>query len=111
MPRVLRIYFITAPKNFEPISLTLINLIARVKSDVVKKKERKELFAAIGYPPQLIVTHWASWLNAAFYHADNLPEVKRIVGEFQGDGLLVTRAKEAIASEHLVKDLLSIDRN
>ena len=69
------------------------------------------MFAAIGYPPQPIVTRWASRLNAAFYYADNLPDVKRIVGEFQGDGLLVTRAKEAIASEHLAKDLLSIDRD
>jgi len=50
-------------------------------------------------------------LAEAFYSPDNLPKVKGIIREFQGDGLLVTRAKEAIASEHLAKDLLSIDRD
>ena len=74
------------------------NLIVKLNSAVVKNKDRKKFFAAIGYRPQPIVTRWASWLNAAFYYADNLPDVKRIVGEFQGDRLLVTRVKEAIVS-------------
>ena len=69
------------------------NLIARAMSAVFKNKDRKKFFAAIGYPPQPIVTRWASWLNVAFYCADSFLDVKRIIGEFQGDGFLVTRAK------------------
>ena len=50
-------------------------LIAKIKAVTIKNKTRLANFSAIGYPPQP-VPKWGSWLNAALYHAKNLPEVK-----------------------------------
>ena len=36
-------------------------------------------------------------LKTTFYHADHFPDVHQIVGQFNGDGLIVTKAKQAIA--------------
>ena len=50
----------------------------------------------MGSPPKRVVTRWDTWLKAADYYADNLIKVKKIVNAFEGDGILVKRAKEAV---------------
>ena len=35
------------------------------------------------------MTRWGIWLKAADYYADNLIEVKKIVNECEGDGMLM----------------------
>lgn len=87
------------------------SLVASIKAAVVKNKDRKEMFAEIGYPPEPIVTRWATWLKAAFYYAENLPAVRQVVDSFEGDGLLVKRAKAAVAEPHLAADLLAVKRD
>ena len=42
------------------------------------------------------------------YYADNLIEVKKIVNEFEGDGILVKRAKEAVNDADIAVSLLKI---
>lgn len=86
-------------------------LIAQVKASTVKSKQRRSLFAEIGYPPQTIVTRWASWLQAAFYYAEHLPAVRRIVEGYDDDGILVQRAKESVEDSCLPRDLLTLKRN
>jgi hypothetical protein len=83
-------------------------VIAAVKAACVKNKERQSLFNAIGRPPTPIVTRWASWLEAAFYYAAHLPEVRTIVTNLEGNGLLVKRCKEALADKDLAQSLLHI---
>jgi len=83
-------------------------LIASIKAVTVKNKSRQAQFAAIGYPPQPIVTRWGSWLNAALYYARNLPEVKSIVESFEGSGVLVTQAKNSLQIPSLATQLLKI---
>ena len=58
-----------------------------------------------------IVTRWGTWLKAADYYADNLIEVKKIVNEFEGDGILVKRAKEAVNDAGIAASLLKIKRD
>ena len=72
------------------------NLVAHVKVATIKNKLRQAQFKHIGSPPELVVTRWGTWLKAADYYANNLIEVKKIVNEFEGDGILVKRAKEAV---------------
>ena len=43
-----------------------------------------------------ILTRWLTWLNAASYYADNLPQVTEIVNGLEEIGLLVQRAKDAV---------------
>ena len=64
------------------------NLVARVKAAAIKDKSRQAQFKHIGSPPEPIVTRWGTWLKATDYYADNLIEVKKIVNEFEGDGIL-----------------------
>ena len=42
------------------------NLITRIKASIVKNKERKNGFRAIGIPPELVVTRWESYLKLLF---------------------------------------------
>ena len=79
------------------------DLIACVKAATVKNKTRQAMFEVIGKPPQLITTRWASWLQAAFYYATNLPSVRDIVDRFEGSGLLVERAKVSISAKAYLK--------
>ena len=44
-------------------------------------------------------------------YADNLIEVKKIVNEFEGDGILVKRAKEAVNDASIAASLLKIKRD
>ena len=67
------------------------NLVATIKN-----KSRQAQFKHIDSPPEPVVTRWGTWLKAANYYADNLTEVKKIVNEFEGVGILVKRAKEAV---------------
>ena len=84
------------------------NLIAYVKAATIKNKTRQALFAAIGKPPQPVITRWASWLQAAFYYAENLPAVRDIVCGFEGSGILVERAKNSANAEGLLKELRTV---
>ena len=84
------------------------NLIACVKAATIKNKTRQAMFASIGKPPQPVITRWASWLQAAFYYAENLPAVKNIVCGFEGAGLLVERAKASVIVDGLPRDLMKI---
>ena len=36
------------------------NLVAAIKVATVKNKDRKELFAEVGYPPEPVITRWAT---------------------------------------------------
>ena len=57
------------------------------------------------------MTRWSTWLKAADYYADNLIEVKKIVNQFEDDGILVKRAKEALNDAGIAAILLKIKRD
>ena len=80
------------------------SLIAKVKSAAVKNKIRQVKFATIGCPYQPVVTRW---LNAALYHAKNLPEMKAIVKVLK-TGILVTQAQVILQTTGVATQLLKI---
>ena len=88
--------------------LDVDNLIARIKAATLKNKTRLKLFEHIGSPPLPVVTRWGSWLRVAFFYADNFLEVKSIVNRFEGQGILVVRAKEAANSSSVTESLMQI---
>ena len=87
------------------------NLVARVKAATIKNKSRQAQFKHIDSPLEPVVTRWGIWLKAADYYADNLIEVKKIVNEFEGDGILVKRAKETVNDAGIAASLLKIKRD
>ena len=87
------------------------NLIAHVKVATIKNKSRQTQFKHIGSPPEPIVTRWGTWLKATDHYADNLIEVKKIVNEFEGDGIVVERTKEAVNGAGIAASLLKIKWN
>ena len=87
------------------------NLVARVKAATIKNKSRQAQFKHIGSLPELVVTRWGTWLKAADYYADNLTVVKKILNEFEGDGVLVKRANEAVNDAGIAASLLKIKRD
>jgi hypothetical protein len=64
------------------------DLIGTIKMATIKNKQRLSMFRKIGYPPNVIITRWSSWLRAALYYANNLVEVKNIVSGWEIDGVL-----------------------
>ena len=85
-------------------------VIASVKTLSLKNKTRRQLFKDVGFPPCPIVTRWGSWLEAAFYYAQNLPEIRRIVDSIDDDGVIVIKAKESLQSAGLNESLMAISR-
>ena len=86
------------------------NLVAHVKVATIKNKSRQAQLKHIGSPPEPVVTKWGTLLKAADYYADKLIEVK-IVNEFEGDGILMKRAKEAVNDACIAASLLKIKRD
>ena len=82
--------------------------IARVKSATIKNKTRQAKFSTVSCPPQPIIRRWGNWLNTALNYAKNLPEVKAIVKNFEGFGILVTLTKVSFETTGLATRLLKI---
>ena len=87
-------------------------VIATIKAATIKNKDCKKDFhdAGLPFPPDLVITRWATWLRAALYYSENLPAVPTIVNNWTSAGLLVSRAKDAIDVEGLVSDLVKINQ-
>ena len=88
------------------------DVVATIKAATIKNKDRKNDFREAGLPspPVLVITRWATWLRAALYYSENLPAVRTILSNWTGEGLLVSRAKEAINVDGLVPDLVRINQ-
>jgi hypothetical protein len=84
-------------------------LISRIKNATIKNKTRSRDFAAIGCPPDTIVTRWGSWLNTALYYGKNLPAVRRIVRSWNGTGILLSQAQEIVEDATLMNNLMEIE--
>ena len=50
----------------------------------IKNKDRKKDFhdAGLPFPPDPVITRWATWLRAALYYSENLPAVRTIVNNY-----------------------------
>ena len=83
-------------------------LIARIKATVTKNATRRELFCEIGQPPEPVVTRWATWLESGLWYAEHLHEVRNIIDNCDGTGLILNRAKAAVADERLTQELIDL---
>ena len=86
-------------------------LIAWTKAATVRNKTRRNEFQNIGMPPEPVLTRWGTWLEAANYYAKNLVEVRRIINSFEGNGILVRKAKDAVNDEGVARSLTAIQRD
>ena len=87
-------------------------IIATIKAATIKNKDRKKDFhdAGLPFPPNPVITRWATWLRTALYYSENLPAVRTIVNNCTSAGLLVSKAKDAINVEDLVPDMVKINQ-
>ena len=86
------------------------DLIAAVKASVVKNKTRAADFDVCGRPPQSVVTRWGSWLDAANYYAEKLPQAWEIVNSWNGEGVIVRKAKSIVNEQKLTSQLTEISQ-
>ena len=86
------------------------DLIAAVKASVVKNKTRAADFAVCGRPLQPVVTRWRSWLDAANYYAEKLPQVWEIVNLWNGEEVIVQKAKSKVNEQKLISQLTEISQ-
>ena len=88
------------------------DVVAAEKAATIENKDRKNDFREAGLPspPVPVITRWATELRAAVYYSKNLPAVRAIVNNWTGEGVSVSRAKEAINVDGLVPDVVRIDQ-
>ena len=88
------------------------DVVASIKAATIKNKDHNDDFreASLPSPPVTVIVQRATWLRAALYYSENLPAVRTIVNNWTGEGLLVSRAKEAINENDLVRDLVRINQ-
>ena len=81
-------------------------LIAWTKAATVKNKIGRNKFEDIGMPPEPTP-------NKIGYMAgsSNLVQVRHIVNSFEGNGILVRKAKDAVNDERVVRSLTAIQRD
>ena len=50
-------------------------IMATIKAVTIKNKDRKKNFhdAGLPFPPELVITRWATWFTAALYYSISLP--------------------------------------
>ena len=81
----------------------------------IKNKDRKKDFhdavndAGMPFPPDPVITRWATWLRAALHYSENLPAVRTIVNNWTSAGFLLSKAKDAVNVEDLMPDLVKIN--
>ena len=87
-------------------------IIATIKAATIKNKDRKKDFhdAGLPFPPDPVITRWATWIRAVLYYSENLPAVRTVVNNWTSADLLVSRAKDAINVEDLVPDSVKINQ-
>ena len=72
----------------------------------MKNKTRRSLFDEIGSPTEPVVTGWGSWLSAAFFYAENFPNVN----DYEDDRKIVENAKTAVNCAS-VESLMKVKRD
>lgn len=85
--------------------------ISSVKAITIKNRTITALFKTVGKPPTVIVTRWSSWLKASLYYAEHLPIIKNIINSIDGQGILISKAKDAINNTFLTENLTEIVSN
>ncbi|KAF7685614.1 hypothetical protein CDIK_3637 [Cucumispora dikerogammari] len=66
------------------------------------------MFISIPTLLHLVVTRWRAWLEADFYYAKHFVEIKHMINEKTGAGILLENAKESVSSETLHFSLTKI---
>lgn len=64
-------------------------IISSMMAIVVKNKNNRLKYMKNGSPPDVIITEWSSWLGRPLFFAKHLPQVKKMIDEFDGSGILV----------------------
>ena len=85
-------------------------MIAAVKASVVKNKSRAADFDVYGRLPQTVVSSWGSWLDAANYYAEKLPQIQEIFNSWNGEGVIVPKVKNIVNEQKLTSQLTEISQ-
>lgn len=87
-------------------------LIASMKAVLVKSNYRRQYFREISklpLPPDVIEICWNSWLNAAFYYADNFSAIKSFALALESkQSKSIAKLKKTIVKPELEQSLYEI---
>lgn len=85
-----------------------------MKATLVKSNHRRQIFREIcklPLPPDVIEIHWNSWLNAAFYYAENFTAIKTFATSLSSkNSKAVTKLKKAIAKRSINTSLYEVHK-
>lgn len=67
-------------------------------------KAYKEL--DIPSPPDVVITRWATWLNAAYFYGKNFEKIESFIRNLNSNSAAIIKAKEIISSQNFKNQLL-----
>ncbi|KAJ4444087.1 hypothetical protein ANN_05876 [Periplaneta americana] len=65
----------------------------------------------IPLPPQPVLTHWGTWLNAVNYYAEHYSKIMEVIDALDSTDSSAVAAVKSLPSEQLLEDILFIDSN
>ena len=89
------------------------NIISKVKSILLKSKERQIQFVqstGCSLPPQVILTRWGSWISAAFYYHENFDKIRMFIENLRGKSNTILSAKEVRQNIDIQNHLMEIKK-
>lgn len=89
-------------------------LIASMKAVLLKSNNRRQIFrdtCNLRLPPDVIEIRWNSWLNAAFYYAENFSAIKAFAFTLDGkNSKAVTKLKKAVSKRDINESLFEVHK-
>jgi len=91
-------------------------LISNIKKIFRKAPSRMLLFKTeapdLPLPPELVITRWGTWINAAIYYCEHFEIIFNIVNKLDSeDALSIKNAKKYLATPHIKNNLVYIKSN
>jgi hypothetical protein len=71
----------------------------------------KEEFPTLPLPPEPIVTHWGTWLDAANYYCTNYSEIEKIFNKFDTKDSSSIKSVQELFSVTMSRNLAYIKAN
>lgn len=68
----------TVRYNFEDVDALIVNVKKTFLKSPLRVQRYKDVLPNIPLPPEPVLTRWGTWLEAAFFYADNFDSIKQV---------------------------------
>ena len=103
--------YIVFVKKIRLGNLLANKLIGDVKNVLQNSNSRKMEFVqstGLALPPDVVLTRWGTWLNAAFYYGENFDKIKDFIDNLNGKSTAIRSVKNLMQNEDVQEELMNL---